>query len=1052
MEVQEQTEVERLVSPKKETEDAAEDEDAEKKKEQEQKDRPLTEEEEWEQLNERLRVRHEEQLERQRRQAEADAEKLAAVSKDPVKLNRLKRKMEKKARWSNYYKAVEITNEVLTPPIEAVEIQKRQGSKEAVEVKNVEPELDDDKITLSWYDSDLNQYLELPELNSVVPLSEGAFAHAWAGCRASHGVSSGRVCYEVRVGATATTTESGDQDSVACGLRLGWSDLDSSLHLGEGEFSWGYESSGRAVHNAEFKEYGRPLVEKDVVGVYLDLESDPCTMSYTVNGVELGVAYEVDRASLAGRVLFPHVLTKNLCYRVNFGNDRYNMLTRTKIVRNRVEIPVEQVLEEKRKIEEELQKQKEEAERRARERREERERQRQERQRKKREEREKEEKEKKEREAKERKERGEEPMEEDKEPDDADKSKDNEGDGDKEDDDGDKEEEPKENGDKASAAAAPEVDAEAHADVKHEPADEEMQEVTEQQVLKGHVLDKRIKFVIRYTVEEALDGPEASLQPGYQLIARAQLSAGPRRPALLEHCEVILMVGMPGAGKTQWARRQLTQRPQRRYNILSTGALFDKMKVDCSSFRSSYDGRWDAMVSKCAKCVLKLLEIAKGRHRNFILDQTNVYPSAQKRKLREFSGYKRIAVVIVTDEETYKERYKRREEADGKEVPDGAIVDMKANFTLPQPCAWIDEVIYPELGEEEAKKVIEEFHKEAKAAGVVKEKERRERADAPPAKRARSGERSRERDHRGGRRDGGRDREDRWGSGGGRWGPANRGGGGGGGRWGRERGPPPPPMGRDRWGPPTGPRGGDFGGGRDRDNFRGGRGGPGGPRGAPGLRGPGAGGPALAPGDRYRTDRRAAPHQPAMDKRNNGPNSQGGNMGGGGGGWQRGGRGGSRNIAVAPGSNRNMAGNKDNNQNSGQNANQQQNQQAGWNQWAGGWGGWGNWNQNPQGWGNWGNWGNWNANANAGQSGTQQAGNKNQNQQQQQQQQQWPANYTAQQWYQWQQWQQQQQQWSGYQQQAGAGNAADAQQAWAQYYQNYGTGNAAAATTNTDKK
>lgn len=61
------------------------------------------------------------------------------------------------------------------------------------------------------------------------------------------------------------------------------------------------------------------------------------------------------------------------------------------------------------------------------------------------------------------------------------------------------------------------------------------------------------------------------------------------------------------------------------------------------------------------------------------VNQTNVYPSAQRRKLREFDGYRRVCVVIVTDEDTYKERQKRREEADGKEVPDGAIMDMKGS-------------------------------------------------------------------------------------------------------------------------------------------------------------------------------------------------------------------------------------------------------------------------------------------------------------------------------------------------------------------------------------
>jgi hypothetical protein len=46
-------------------------------------------------------------------------------------------------------------------------------------------------------DSDLNQYLEVPALTGVVPLSDGAFSYAWAGTRGSHGVEAGRVCYEV---------------------------------------------------------------------------------------------------------------------------------------------------------------------------------------------------------------------------------------------------------------------------------------------------------------------------------------------------------------------------------------------------------------------------------------------------------------------------------------------------------------------------------------------------------------------------------------------------------------------------------------------------------------------------------------------------------------------------------------------------------------------------------------------------------------------------------------------------------------------------------------
>lgn len=68
-------------------------------------------------------------------------------------------------------------------------------------------------------------------------------------------------------------------------------------------------------------------------------------------------------------------------------------------------------------------------------------------------------------------------------------------------------------------------------------------------------------------------------------------------------------------------------------------------------------------------------------------------------------------------------------------------------------------MIYPELGYEEAKAVVEALHKEARAAGVHRERDRRDRSparDGPPNKRARDDRRHR--DDRRPNRDGPRDR------------------------------------------------------------------------------------------------------------------------------------------------------------------------------------------------------------------------------------------------------------------------------------------------------
>ena len=40
---------------------------------------------------------------------------------------------------------------------------------------------------------------------------------------------------------------------------------------------------------------------------------------YTVNGLDQGVAFRLSKQELNGRALFPHVLTKNQNFTINFG-------------------------------------------------------------------------------------------------------------------------------------------------------------------------------------------------------------------------------------------------------------------------------------------------------------------------------------------------------------------------------------------------------------------------------------------------------------------------------------------------------------------------------------------------------------------------------------------------------------------------------------------------------------------------------------------------------------------------------------------------------------
>ena len=53
--------------------------------------------------------------------------------------------------------------------------------------------------------------------------------------------------------------------------------------------------------------------------MFQDCTGDSISMSYTVNGEPLGEAYRIPRPEFNGKPLFPHVLTKNIKFKCNFG-------------------------------------------------------------------------------------------------------------------------------------------------------------------------------------------------------------------------------------------------------------------------------------------------------------------------------------------------------------------------------------------------------------------------------------------------------------------------------------------------------------------------------------------------------------------------------------------------------------------------------------------------------------------------------------------------------------------------------------------------------------
>ncbi|KAL5969877.1 Heterogeneou nuclear ribonucleoprotein U-like protein 1 [Taenia solium] len=243
-----------------------------------------------------------------------------------------------------------------------------------------------------------------------------------------------------------------------------------------------------------------------------------------------------------------------------------------------------------------------------------------------------------------------------------------------------------------------------------------------------HVYVKNVEFAVNFGQgNQDAWFPPSDDPDSWNLVNQVPLGDRVRAglpPSSKAECEVIMMVGLPGSGKTVYANNLCKVKPEKQYNILGTNLILDKMKVTGLARKRNYHGRWDALIDKANQCLNKLISIACKRRRNYILDQ--------RRKMRPFEGFQRRAIVIVPTDEEFKRRIDQRAKEEGKEVPEKAVLEMKANFEIPKSIvedssSVFDEVIFPELQRDEAEKLVKQYNAEGKAS---RQAEKRHRTDS----------------------------------------------------------------------------------------------------------------------------------------------------------------------------------------------------------------------------------------------------------------------------------------------------------------------------------
>ncbi|KAL5774597.1 hypothetical protein ACOSP7_012154 [Xanthoceras sorbifolium] len=228
-----------------------------------------------------------------------------------------------------------------------------------------------------------------------------------------------------------------------------------------------------------------------------------------------------------------------------------------------------------------------------------------------------------------------------------------------------------------------------------------------------HVLLKNVVVLMQFSIEDGLV-PVEGFKPWGSALDDGNTILGPTF-SNVKDCEVIMMVGLPASGKTTWAEKCVKDYPEKRYILLGTNAILDRMKVHGLLRKHNYGERFERLMSRANAMFDTLLARSARTPRNYIVDQTNVFKSARKRKLRPFANFQKIAVVVFPKPGELKIRSDKRFKEMGKEVPADAVNNMLANYVLPvskdMPGSdeLFDKVMFVELDREEAQRHLDEM-------------------------------------------------------------------------------------------------------------------------------------------------------------------------------------------------------------------------------------------------------------------------------------------------------------------------------------------------------
>lgn len=213
--------------------------------------------------------------------------------------------------------------------------------------------------------------------------------------------------------------------------------------------------------------------------------------------------------------------------------------------------------------------------------------------------------------------------------------------------------------------------------------------------------------------------PLCPLLPGFLPIGRMGRGGGlvARPDRVGAGRQLVMMVGLPGAGTTHWAQQLANHDQLTNYTILGIENILLRISKDrLTTVVTESDSECNSQGKKIRldlanEYMSQLINIASKTRRNFILDMTNVCPVERRRKIQLFSGFECRAVVVVPSDGEYKRRLAGK--VGGQAIDSATILREKSCFVLPTEEEGFSSVVYTELGREDARLLVSQYNAEA---------------------------------------------------------------------------------------------------------------------------------------------------------------------------------------------------------------------------------------------------------------------------------------------------------------------------------------------------